>query len=119
MRDSSAICTFSRTVIEAKVAVIWKVRPTPSRQIARGLRPDDVAALEPHRAAVGPQLAVQHVEAGALARAVGADQRQQLAGCDGEGDVVDRLHAAEGLVQAVDLQHRAHARRSPARVRAP
>ena len=37
--DISAICTFSRTVIEAKVAVIWKVRPTPRRQTARGLSP--------------------------------------------------------------------------------
>ena len=38
-------------------------------------------------AAVGRELAVQHVEAGALARAIGADQRQQLAGVDGEGHV--------------------------------
>ena len=29
----------SATVIDAKVAVIWKVRPTPRRQIARGFRP--------------------------------------------------------------------------------
>ena len=56
--------------------------------------------LEPHDAGVGRELAVQHVEAGGLARAVGADQRQQLAGVDGEGDVGDRLHAAERLVQA-------------------
>ena len=35
----SAICTFSRTVIEAKVAVIWNVRPTPSRQTRRGGQP--------------------------------------------------------------------------------
>ena len=73
---------------------------------------------EPHDAAVGRELAVQHVEAGALARAVGADQRQQLAGGDGEGDVLDRLHAAERLVQAVDLQHRARSCRPPARARA-
>ncbi len=31
--ESSAICTFSATVIEAKVAAIWNVRPTPRRQI--------------------------------------------------------------------------------------
>ena len=37
--ESSAICTFSITVSEAKVSAIWKVRPTPSRQIARGRRP--------------------------------------------------------------------------------
>ena len=70
----------------------------------------DVAAAQPHDAGVGRELAVQHVEAGALARAVGPDQRQQLAGVDGEGDVGHRLHAAERLVQPLDLQHRAHAR---------
>ena len=46
-----------------------------------------------------------------LARAVRADQGQKLAGVDGEGHVVDGLHAAERLVQAFDLQdRRAHAR---------
>ena len=39
-----------------------------------------------------------------LARAVGADQRQHLAGRHGEGDVGHRLHAAERLVQAIDLR---------------
>jgi hypothetical protein len=34
-----ASCTFSRTLIEAKLSVTWKVRATPSRQIWRGLRP--------------------------------------------------------------------------------
>ena len=37
--DTSATCTFSRTVMVGNVAVIWKVRPTPSRQIARGFLP--------------------------------------------------------------------------------
>ncbi len=78
--ESSAICTFSRTVIEPKVAAIWKVRPTPSRQIVarlagrRGLRPSNRIAP-----GVGRELAVDHVEAGRLAGAVGADQRQQFA----------------------------------------
>ena len=45
--ESSAICTFSRTVIEAKVAVIWKVRPTPSRQIAARRQAGDVPAVQP------------------------------------------------------------------------
>jgi hypothetical protein len=30
---------FSRTVMVGKVAVIWKVRPTPSCQISRGFLP--------------------------------------------------------------------------------
>ena len=75
---------------------------------------------EAHDAGVGRELAVQHVEAGALAGAVGADQGQQLAGVDGEGDVGDRLHAAERLVQAFDLQHRTScARLAPALASAP
>ena len=37
--DSSASCTFSTTVSEAKVSAIWNVRPTPWRQIASGRRP--------------------------------------------------------------------------------
>ena len=102
------------------MAVIWKVRPTPSRQTARGLQPDDVAAVQPHDAGVGRELAVQHVEAGALARAVGADQRQKLAGIDGERDVGHGLHAAERLVQPFDLEDRRHARGlAPATGRAP
>ena len=78
--EISAICTFSTTVIEAKVAAIWKVRPTPSRQISRGGRP---ASSSPSRrivAGVGRKLAVDHVEAGRLAGAVRADQREKLAG---------------------------------------
>ena len=78
--ESSAICTFSTTVSEAKVSAIWKVRPTPWRQIASGLQADQLAAAEPHRAGVGRELAADHVEAGRLAGAVRADQRQHLAG---------------------------------------
>lgn len=38
-RDSSAVCTFSSTVIERNVAAVWKVRPTPRRQILPADRP--------------------------------------------------------------------------------
>ena len=38
-RDSRAVCTFSSTVIERKVAAVWKVRPTPRRQILPAGRP--------------------------------------------------------------------------------
>ena len=37
--ESIAICTFSTTVSDAKVSAIWKVRPTPRRQMARGFWP--------------------------------------------------------------------------------
>ncbi len=35
----SAICTFSATVMDTNVCAIWKVRPTPRRQMRRGARP--------------------------------------------------------------------------------
>ena len=37
--EIKASCTFSTTVSEAKVSAIWKVRPTPRRQIASGRLP--------------------------------------------------------------------------------
>ena len=69
-----------RTVSEAKVSAIWNVRPTPWRQIASRPQADQLAAGERHRAGVGRELAADHVEAGRLAGAVRADQRQHLAG---------------------------------------
>src|SRR5260370_26413593 len=57
----------------------------------------DLVAIEKNRAGAGFQLAVEHVEAGRLASAVRADQRQQLARVQVEGNVVDRLDAAERL----------------------
>jgi len=55
-------------------------------------------------AAVGNVLAVEHVEAGALAGAVGADQRQNLAGAEFERDAAHGMHAAIGLRQPIDRQ---------------
>jgi hypothetical protein len=57
----------SSTVMEPKVAVIWKVRPTPSRQIVRGAIPVISRPSSAHRARIGPELPVQHIEAGGLA----------------------------------------------------
>ena len=115
--ESRAICTFSRTVIEAKVAVIWNVRPTPRRQMSRGLRPIRLRPSNSICPASGRDLAVEHVEAGGLARAVGADQRQQFAGRDAEAHIVHGLHAAVGLGQVrATAQHRHRAdlsRRNP------
>src|SRR3546814_2479964 len=61
-------------------------------------------ARQLHAAPVGLDLAVQHIEAGALPRAVGADQRQQFALRDLEAHVLHRLDAAEGLAQAPHRQ---------------
>src|SRR5262249_30669455 len=59
-------------------------------------------------AAIGRELPVDHVETGRFPRAVGADQRQELAFTDVEADVLDRVHAAEGLRQVANAEH-AHA----------
>src|SRR5947209_10721909 len=61
---------------------------------------DDVFAVEQDFAGVGAELAVDHVEAGRFSRAVGAEQRQQLAAREIEGHVVYRAHATEGARQA-------------------
>jgi hypothetical protein len=57
----------------------------------------DTAVLETDVAAIGRELAVDHIEAGRLPGAVGADQRQEFAFTDVEAHVVDRVHAAERL----------------------
>ena len=52
----------------------------------------------------GIVLAVEHVEAGALAGAVGADQRQDFAGLQRERHAAHRMDAAIGFAQAFDRQ---------------
>ena len=67
--------------------------------------PADLPPLEPDGAAVGHERPGQHVEDGALARAVGADQAEDLALGDLERDVVDGGEAAEALGESSDAQH--------------
>src|ERR1700730_1537066 len=55
-------------------------------------------------AAVGILLAVEHVEAGAFAGAVRADQRQDLARPKFERDAANGMHAAIGFGEALDRQ---------------
>ena len=64
----------------------------------------DFPAEHRDRAARRSQHAGDQVEGRALAGAVRADQRHDLAGPDVEGNVVDRDHAAELLARMVDLQ---------------
>src|SRR5690606_33192878 len=56
------------------------------------------------RTAVAADLAVEHVEAGALARAVGADEGKDLASPQREGHASDCVHAAVRLRQVLDLE---------------
>src|SRR5918992_615414 len=61
-------------------------------------READQARLAPADVArVGDELAIQHVEAGGLSGAVGADDGNHLASGDVEGHVAYRLHAAVRL----------------------
>ena len=85
--NSSAICTFSRTVSEAKVAVIWKVRPTPRRQIGARAAGRRCRGLRGARCrASGASWPLSMLKQVRLAGAVGADQRQQLAGVDARSE---------------------------------
>jgi len=67
-----------------------------------GLAAHQFLAVEQDGALVGPELAVDHVEGGGLARAVGADQRQQLTRREVEADTVHGLHTTKGLAQVFD-----------------
>ena len=89
--------TFSRTVIDANVAATWNVRPTPMPRDGARRQAVDALAAEQHGAGVGRELAVDEVEARRLAGAVRADQRDQLAGGDGERHVAHGVDAAERL----------------------
>src|SRR5262249_32065569 len=80
------------------------------------LKSDDATIGEFDVAAIGRELPVDHVETGRFPRAVGADQRQELAFGDVEADVLDGVHAAEGLRQVANAKY-AHAGFLPAATR--
>jgi hypothetical protein len=54
----------------------------------------------------GGHEAEEHAQRGGLARAVGAEEPDDAASLDGEGDVVDGGQTGEALGEAVDLDHR-------------
>ena len=67
-----------------------------------------VVAEHAHLAGAARAVALEDLGRGGLARAVGAEEAEDLPGGDGEGDVAHRLHVAVGLAQAVDLDCRLH-----------
>ena len=69
------------------------------RRPARDLDPVDA-----DRAAVRPLDAENRFHHGGLARPVRPDQTENLAGFDGEADVLHRGQSAEALDEAVDLE---------------
>ena len=65
----------------------------------------DGAAVEPDLAGVGGQDPQDDAHRRGLARAVGPDEAEELAGPDGEGHVRQGAHVAVALGHTVDLQH--------------
>ena len=72
------------------------------------LATDQLLAIQPDRTLVGLELAVDHVEGRRFARAIGANQREQLARRNRKIDAIDRTVAAKGLAQTGDAEQ-AHA----------
>jgi hypothetical protein len=64
----------------------------------------DVLAVQIDRAVVGGDQAGDHVEAGGLAGAVGAQQARDLAALQAQGDALDDRAVAERLADGVDEQ---------------
>ena len=115
-RRCAPIATFSSTVMSGTSLTCWKVRAMPSFATSCGGALSMLLAEHGDRAAGGGEHAGDQVEGGALAGAVRADQRDDLAGLDVEGDIVDGDHAAELLARIVDLQqHAGSGRHSVAR----
>src|SRR5690606_21556703 len=75
----------------------------------RGIEPQHAAAVEPHLARIGPQVAGEHVEQRRLAGAIGPDQADQLALRHVHADAVERLEAAEALADLANLEQCHHA----------
>ena len=78
----------------------------PRRDAACGLERLDVPALELGFAAVGRLHAGDRLDQRRLARAVVAEQADDLAGADLEVDVLQRLHGAEALAVALQREER-------------
>ena len=89
----SPVCRFSRTVMLSKSSRLWNERPSPARLRARA---DRRASDRPSRRIVPVARceAGDRVDQGRLAGAVGADQTDDLAGCDRQGHAVERDDAA-------------------------
>src|SRR5579883_2668400 len=75
----------------------------------------DLAPFEAHPSAIGRIKAGDDIDAGRLAGAVGADEAEDLAWLQMEGQPVQRAEAAEALDEPLDLEQRRHLRghRSP------
>ena len=98
-----------------------EVLPAGQRRLDRGVLPgeadhaadgdrlfDHVVAGDPHDAGVGPDEGGDGADEGGLARAVGPEQGDELAGLDGEVEAVEGLDGAEALGQAARVDGGRH-----------
>ncbi|KEH11063.1 hypothetical protein GY14_02450 [Delftia tsuruhatensis] len=83
---------------------VLEAAPQAQPGAARRRHARDVLALEADGAARGPVKARDGVEQRRLARAVGTDHRRDRAGLHIEAHARQRLHAAKGERDAIDLQ---------------
>src|SRR5687768_3496636 len=98
-----------RRQVGEQADVLEGARDSGLRHVVR-LQPAQAAPAEGERAGVGGVDPGQHVEERGLARAVRSDQAVDLALTDREGDVLQRLHAAEALGDTPGRKELAHAR---------
>jgi hypothetical protein len=77
----------------------------PRRQRAHRA-PGDVVAAQPHRAGVGRHRAREHAEQRGLARAVGPDDADRVAGADPELDAIEHDQFTVALDDALGLDER-------------
>ena len=102
MLRSSATAIVSATVRAGNSRPSWNDRPSPSRARGVGAEPADGGPVELDVALARGLEPGQHVEEGGLARAVRAQEAEDLAGPHVEGDVVEGGDATEVLRHAVD-----------------
>ena len=97
---------FSETVSASNKEKCWNTMPMPRRRAWFGILHDDRLALPADLALVGLQHAIDDLDQGALAGAVLAEQRVDLAGQDGEVDAVVGEAARKLLDDAAERQER-------------
>ena len=91
-------------VREERVALEDRVHAAPVRRQRR-----DLDAVEEDATPVGPLETGEHAQQRRLAAAARAEQREELALLDVEGNAVDRLQRAEALRDAIELEEASHA----------
>ena len=104
LNSCAATIRLSRTESLPKTCSVWKVRPTPRRDSSSGDMP--VTSSPQNSTAPGrrPDLAQDAVEKRRLARSVGSDHADDLAGGHRHRDAVDGLDGAVGLAHVLSLR---------------